>query len=64
MTFPTREAGSAAEHVAQLARLPLPDARRATAAALLAHFYTVVDDLDGLDLGEDPRGITFDPRWV
>ena len=51
------------EQLLAVARLPLTPERKAVARPALELIYSLVDSLDGIDLGETPPATAFDPRW-
>ena len=49
--------------LARVARLPLPDERRAGAGGLLQVVNGLLDQLDRLDLADVPPATAYDARW-
>ena len=54
--------GEAIGHAARIARLDIAG-REEMLGSVVAGIYALIDQLDGVPLGETPPAIGFDPRW-
>jgi Asp-tRNA(Asn)/Glu-tRNA(Gln) amidotransferase C subunit len=61
--MPRNFQGDALDHALRTARLTLPPERNETVRATAESIYTVIDQLDSLDLGETPPAAAFNARW-
>jgi Asp-tRNA(Asn)/Glu-tRNA(Gln) amidotransferase C subunit len=61
--MPRNFQGDALDHALSTARLTVPPERIETVRETAESIYTVIDQLDSLDLGETPPATAFNARW-
>jgi Asp-tRNA(Asn)/Glu-tRNA(Gln) amidotransferase C subunit len=61
--MPRNFQGDALDRALSTARLTVPPERIETVRETAESIYTVIDQLDSLDLGETPPAAAFNARW-